>query len=1034
MNDQSNFSAGSSVRLIGDPGRTGTLTGVKRERAGRVRWQVKFSDGTSFQLAEALELVGSEDSDPVELFSKGKFGRAKELRGNLTYIRLNGRLANLIYSMETTNTDFYPYQFKPVLDFLDSPSNGLLIADEVGLGKTIEAGLIWTELRSRYNTRRLLILCPAMLREKWQNELQLRFGINADILDSGDVLKKLKSYRSGTINEFAIIASMQGMRPRRGWDDDDEPAGGSASELSRYLKESALDDPFFDLLIIDEAHYMRNPESMTSKLGRILRDVSDHAILLSATPVNLKSMDLYHLLNLVDQDSFNQPNIFDEVMMANAPLISARECVLRGNINRNELIELLIEATNHPLLHKNRQLKELIEELPDTGQLQDYEYRTNLSGRLEKMNLLGHAVTRTRKREVTEWRVVREPIAEYVPLSEVEREFYNNITELVLKYCASNDVKEGFLLVTPQRQLASSMPAALRNWQKKKFDMDMLYEDVGEDEIEEPGPLIGTLMDEAHKLGDLQLLWDNDSKYVRLKQMLKSYLREHPNEKIILFSYFKPTLWYLQERLREDGIEGAVLVGGMGIDKQQYIEDFKSSPNQSVLLSSEVASEGVDLQFSRVLINYDLPWNPMRVEQRIGRIDRLGQNSPKITIWNLFYENTIDARIYDRLFDRLGIFENTLGGLEAVLGEKIRQLTNKLLSEHLTEEQEIERIEQTAQALANLKSKEEELEEQAGNLIAHGGYILNQVKAAKELNRCISNHDLWVYIRDFMANNYPGCHFQQVDAENLLFDVRLSPEARSDLDEFLRIEKLHGKTRLAITESRPVRCEFKNKVSATFGTKPEYISQFHPLVRFASHQIRETGTKYYPVISVKLDAGKINEIEKGDYVFHIERWSVQGVRDIEQLCFLAKQVGPDGSYLSRDESEKLVTTAAMYGEDWLSSSNELDTKSTSEELEECIDEAAQLYKEYIKQISTENEDRASFQHEALIRHRDRQIRTQEEVRQKHLDHGRPGLVKMTDGKIRSIQENVQKKLVDIEKRRVIRHNQMEVCMGLIRVA
>jgi SNF2 family DNA or RNA helicase len=103
-----------------------------------------------------------------------------------------------------------------------------------------------------------------------------------------------------------------------------------------------------------------------------------------------------------------------------------------------------------------------------------------------------------------------------------------------------------------------------------------------------------------------------------------------------------------------------VLVGGGSVDKNEAIEHFKRPNGPSVLLASEVASEGIDLQFSRVVVNDDLPWNPMKVEQRIGRIDRLGQTSPKITIWNIFYDDTIDARIHERLYMRLGIFEYAL--------------------------------------------------------------------------------------------------------------------------------------------------------------------------------------------------------------------------------------------------------------------------------------------------------------------------------------------------------------------------------------
>jgi len=140
---------GTAVRLIADSGRVGVVTGQTRSRSGNIYWQIRFSDRADYYRDIHLEIISEEDDDPIDLLRRGKLGRAKDLRGSLTHIRLSGRLANLIYSMGTTHTGFYPYQFKPVLNFLDSPSNGIFIANEVGLGKTIEAGLIWTELSTK---------------------------------------------------------------------------------------------------------------------------------------------------------------------------------------------------------------------------------------------------------------------------------------------------------------------------------------------------------------------------------------------------------------------------------------------------------------------------------------------------------------------------------------------------------------------------------------------------------------------------------------------------------------------------------------------------------------------------------------------------------------------------------------------------------------------------------------------------------------------------------------------------------------------
>jgi len=136
---------------------------------------VQFTDGVRWVPESQLEEVRDLRLSPLDMLETRKLGRPVDLRRTLTHVKLSGRLADVIYSMEATNTDFYAYQFKPVVKVLESPSNSILIADEVGLGKTIEAGLIWTELRSRFDMRRLLVLCPAALREKWRRELSANY-------------------------------------------------------------------------------------------------------------------------------------------------------------------------------------------------------------------------------------------------------------------------------------------------------------------------------------------------------------------------------------------------------------------------------------------------------------------------------------------------------------------------------------------------------------------------------------------------------------------------------------------------------------------------------------------------------------------------------------------------------------------------------------------------------------------------------------------------------------------------------------------
>jgi SNF2-related domain len=144
-----------------------------------------------FKRYDLLELIG-QGQEPFDVLRAGQFGTPSDLRRVLIFEKIKGDLTNVFYSMEASNTDFYAHQFKPVMRFIESPVGRLLIADEVGLGKTIEATYIWKELQARQGARRLLIVCPAMLRDKWRSDLRKRFNIAAEIISSKTPLKHLK--------------------------------------------------------------------------------------------------------------------------------------------------------------------------------------------------------------------------------------------------------------------------------------------------------------------------------------------------------------------------------------------------------------------------------------------------------------------------------------------------------------------------------------------------------------------------------------------------------------------------------------------------------------------------------------------------------------------------------------------------------------------------------------------------------------------------------------------------------------------------
>jgi superfamily II DNA or RNA helicase len=1024
------------VRLVNDSTRVGVLTGREQMRRDRRLLQVQFADGVRWVPEAQLELVRELRLSPLDMLEAKKLGRPVDLRRTLTHVKLSGRLADVIYSMEATNTDFYAYQFKPVVKILESPVNGILVADEVGLGKTIEAGLIWTELRSRFDMRRLFVLCPAALCEKWQRELSAKVGVVAQICDAREALGILRDEETQA-RGFAIIASTQGLRPPRDWEEESNKK--PTAELARFLRSMESEDRLVDLLVIDEAHHLRNPETQTNELGRLAKNVAEYAVLLTATPIHNRNQDLFALLRILDPDTFARPEFFAEILEANAPLVKARDLVLGPRTDAGELRRLLEASRSHPLLQTNRQLAMIEDSDLAPERLARRDVRSRLAYRLETVNLLAHVVTRTRKRDVKEWRVVREPIPEFVQLDPDEEKFYKLVTSVVSEYALRRDANDRFLLAQPQRQMTSSMAASLRSWQKKLVELEEAEEtgDAMEDEERRAalGPLVTEIVLRSRDYVDLDRLIHVDTKYHRLKSIVTEFLRKHPKEKLIVFSTFRATLEYLAERLEADGISCIQLKGGQRESKDQTIVRFKDPNGPAVLLSSEVGGEGVDLQFSRVVINYDLPWNPMRLEQRIGRVDRLGQEAAKVLIWNILYEETIDARIYLRLYDKLDLCRTALGDFEAILGDAVRRLTLDLLSGHLTQQQQEQRIDQTAQALENLRHEEQRLEQDASSLIAYGDYILNQVQAARELHRWISGEDLQRYVFDHLRVHYPGCELLQGDAGSPIFEVELSERAKFDLGEFIRKHRLSFATKLISTSSRPVRCRFENRVIGAGARAEEVISQFHPLVRMVSNRLNESDEQITPAVALVLAADAVDaRIPPGTYILAAVLWSFQALQDTEKLAYAAALLQKPERVLDPELAERLAVAAVERGADWLEARNVADLdrayRVANDVLLAHLDEE---YESFGRELRARNEDRADIQLVTLDQHLRQQAARLQETLEKHRMRGRTSLVKATDGRIRAIHNRVEQQRLRIEARRQVRSQSREIAIAVIRV-
>ena len=368
-----------------------------------------------------------------------------------------------------------------------------------------------------------------------------------------------------------------------------------------------------------------------------------------------------------------------------------------------------------------------------------------------------------------------------------------------------------------------------------------------------------------------------------------------------------------------------------------------------------------------------------------------------------------------------------------MLGDEIRDMTYDLLRHDLTPEEEKDRIDQTHEAVANKSRIENQLEEQAATLVAHGDYIQNKVKAAKELNRFVSGEDLYHYFKDYFARQYPGCRLIQKEADRLLFDIELTPEARADIGSYLQRKRVQGTTRLAAPdERRRTRYLFKNKVGKT-EPHVEMINQYHPVVRFVSQALHGSRDEFYPVTALEMSAGEMPELEKGVYFYHVQRWSVKGVRDIERLVFKVVPLNQPRKRFSDDFSEKFITTATMAGKDWPAARNTVEGKSVSDLYDDILSEFEDQFAGYIERIDMENNDRVDLQIQSVARHRDRRISTIKERIKVHRVKDHQTAIRLDEGKIRKEGERAEERIARLEKARDLRSEYRDVSVGVIRV-
>lgn len=598
---------------------------------------------------------------------------AARFGATLTRAKLQGKFANTLFSFRATRTTFRPYQFKPVLKLLESGKARLLIADEVGLGKTIEAGLIWTELEARQEADRVLIICPSGLLSKWREEMMDRFEFDVTELDSNSLGVFLERHQQNRLpRRHAYICSLERLRAWHGLD---------------ALKE---EPPTFDLVIVDEAHSMRNSDTKSYALGAEIAEWADNLVFLTATPINLRQEDLLNLLELLAPEDYGDLADLQSRLEPNRVLNSAAAQLVQKGVHGRQLVAVLEELKDSPrgLALRNRPDFRLLTELLEKDALDPRDI-VAAKRYLADLNTLSTVVTRTKKVEVDDRKAKRTEERRTIDWTLEEETFYDEY----LQWCKDRAEDMGsnlyFAMQMPLRLASACLPMA------RQAVLDPQgFGDLTDEDGEAPAGRLAP--HQALVKAALALPAGVDTKFDKL---LDAFSTLHAQgRRALLFTHSRPALAYLSSRLGEH-FRIAVMHGGVNRDtRRQIMADFRSGLYDFVL-ANRVASEGLDFEFCSAVVNYDLPWNPMEIEQRIGRIDRIGQTEETILVVNFVNERTIDERILTRLLDRIDIFESSIGSLEPIITAAAPALLRMGFDFALTEAQREQKVHEVLTAL-----------------------------------------------------------------------------------------------------------------------------------------------------------------------------------------------------------------------------------------------------------------------------------------------------------------------------------------------
>ena len=599
----------------------------------------------------------------------------------------------------------WPHQIKILRRVANQFPRSFLIADEVGLGKTIETGLILRYLLVSQKVKRVLVLAPASVQPQWQDELREKFNLH------------FWSYTKGTFTDPYKQTCTPSVNP---WNTQNLILASSHLVRRKERMQELLEAEQWDLVILDEAHHARrkspqNREDTPNRLLELMKQLrakTSALILLSATPMQIDPIEVFDLLSVLGLDGqwangdqfcdyfaslSSQPNRqtldFWHYMSADYFAHGGLPCPqLKKYLEKNNrFLAHRVQDTwtrTQPIINHRTYLEDSAfidtsrQYLTINTPLKDLMFR-HTRDTLRQYHRIGLLDRDIPTRQVCDNAIALEPHREaplYRAVSDYVRHFYQLAEKEKRKAL-------GFLMTLYRKRLTSSFYAIKQSLQRRLDGISLTNDDFGDLDDADDAVIEGLEEQmqsvdprEIQYLQDLLHQFENTGEDTKLSHLLNVLRQELMNrESAIVFTQYTDTMDYLRSELCQMyGAQVACYSGRGGelyqsgtwrtIPKEEIKKRFRDGEIK-ILLCTESASEGLNLQTCGVLINYDMPWNPMRVEQRIGRIDRIGQAHSTVTIHNFYYDGTVEAKVYRKLRDRIQAFTTVVGNLQPILAQ-----------------------------------------------------------------------------------------------------------------------------------------------------------------------------------------------------------------------------------------------------------------------------------------------------------------------------------------------------------------------------